>query len=214
LDSDVAEVTLRIAESIKESRGRLESATEELALHTDTLDKLRRLYSRQHASHQEVERATTQMRIAQSQLKTVHEELRVKTLEYERAQLQLERRQIRSPIDGIVIRVFKNRGESIFASEPIVVKVVQLDPLLAVFLVPLQEAQELKTKSTIGVRIGASAKLAQGTVEFVSPAADPQSGLTRVRVRIANPEEQLPCGATCYLLLDTASSPQLANVTP
>ena len=50
------------------------------------------------------------------------------------------------------------------------------------------------------------AKTVQGKIEFVSPTADPQSGLSRVRVRLPNPKERLPCGATCYLLLADVSS--------
>jgi RND family efflux transporter MFP subunit len=210
MDTAVLEVTLRIAKSIKESRGQLESATEELELQTKVVGKLEVLRSRQHASSQEIERAETQKRIAKARLKSVREELEVKALEYERALMQLERRRLRSPIDGIVTRILKDRGESVLLSDPVLVKVVQLDPLLVIFLVPADQAQALTNGKTIDVRIGETGTT-PGKIEFVSPTADPQSGLTRVRVRLPNPEERLPCGATCYLTLDDQSSSHLDN---
>ena len=210
MDSAVLEVTLKIARSVKQARGQLESATEELALQTKMFSKLEGLLERHHASSQEIERALTQRRIAQARLKAVREDLVIKTLEYERAVAQLERRRLRSPIDGIVTRIMKDRGESVLLSDPVLVKVVQLDPLLVIFLVPAEQARTLANDKSVDIRITDS-QTAKGQIEFVSPTADPQSGLTRVRVRVPNPDERLPCGATCYLLLDDHSPSQLAN---
>ena len=210
MDSAVLEVTLKIARSVKQARGQLESATEELALQTKMFSKLEGLLERQHASSQEIERALTQRRIAQARLKAVREDLVIKTLEYERAVAQLERRRLRSPIDGIVTRIMKDRGESVLLSDPVLVKVVQLDPLLVIFLVPAEQARTLANGKSVDIRITDS-QTAKGQIEFVSPTADPQSGLTRVRVRVPNSDERLPCGATCYLLLNDHSPSQLAN---
>ena len=129
----------------------------------------------------------------------------VRALEYERARLQLERSRLTSPIDGIVTRIFKNHGEFVSPNDPIVLKVVQLDPLLVVFSVPAKRGRELTMGQTVNVRLADSQNLVQGAVEFVSPTADPQSGTTRVRVRIPNPQERLPCGALCFLVLAEAS---------
>lgn len=211
MDAAVLEVNLQIAESVKESKGRLESAKQELELQTKMVAKLEQLYARQHASLQELERAQTQMRIAKSHLQSVQEEIQVKTLEYNRARLQVERRQLRSPIDGMVTRILRDRGESVLLSDPVILKVVQLDPLLVVFLVPADRARELKSESAVQVRFVDRSKAAEAIVEFVSPTTDPQSGLTRVRVRIPNPKERLPCGATCYLLLSDKPPSRLVS---
>jgi RND family efflux transporter MFP subunit len=211
MDAAVLEATLDIAKSIKESRGRLESALEELQLQTKMVGKLAELHTRQHASRQELERARAQQRIAEAHLKAVREELAVKTLEYRRAQVQLERRRLKSPIDGIVTRILKDRGESVSLSEPVIVKVVQLDPLLVVFLVPADLTPQLESGKQVNVKFADTAQIVKASVEFVSPTTDPQSGLTRVRVRLPNPKEQLPCGATCYLLLAEHGSSRLVS---
>ena len=148
LDSSIHELTLKIAQSIRESRGTLRSVQEELDQQTRTVQKLRALQTRAHASPQEIERAESQQRLAQARLQEVKDQLEVKSLEFERARMQLRRRQVRSPIDGIVTLVLKDRGESVMANDPVLVQVVQLDPLLAVFLVPAQQARQLKPKQT------------------------------------------------------------------
>jgi RND family efflux transporter MFP subunit len=205
MDAAVLEVTLQIASSIMESRGLLESATEELKLQTRMVGKLEELHARKHASFQELERAQAQMRIAEAQLKAVREELEIKALERERARIQIEQLRLRSPIDGIVTRIFKAHGECVLPSDPVILKVVQLDPLLVVYLVPADRASALKRGQVVNMQIADFDGITRGVVEFVSPTADPQSGLTRVRVRLPNPDETLPCGATCYLLLDDQS---------
>ena len=130
----------------------------------------------------------------------------VRTHEYERAGAQLEQRRIVSPIAGIVTQIYKDEGEFVSPSDPVVVKIVQLDPLLVVFLVPVVEARELAAEASVKVRIDSAEQPVEGVVEFVSPTADAQSGTTRVRVRIANPGEKIPSGANCHLLLPGRSA--------
>lgn len=213
LDTDVLEATLNIARTAMESRGRLDSAIEELALQTEIVDKLEQLLLKQHASFQEVERAAAQKRIADAQLRAVQEEQEVKMLEYERARLQLERRRLTAPINGIVTQIFRDPGEFVSPSSPVILRIVQLDPLLVVFLVPAEVSRGLKVDQPVSVRIERS-PVVEGNVEFVSPTADPQSGTARVRVRIPNPQAKLPSGAPCRLLLTDTSAPLSGAARP
>lgn len=201
LDDSLLKATVAIAKSTMEAGGRLELAEAEVALQSDILARVKELSERNHASRQEIERAETQLRIAAARLQTVRDENAIRALEYERAHLQLEQRRLISPIAGVVIRIFKDRGEFVSMSDPAVIKVVQLDPLLVVFSVPAESARELAVGQAVQVRIAEVEKPVEGEVEFVSPTADPQSSTTRVRVRLPNPQEQLPCGVTCRLLL-------------
>ncbi|WP_419193815.1 efflux RND transporter periplasmic adaptor subunit [Novipirellula herctigrandis] len=211
MDDSVLEVTLEIAKSIKQSRGRLESAMEDLHQQTITVKKLNELIARKHASSQELDRAESKRRIAQANLKAIQEELQVKTLEYERTLVQLEKRCLRSPIDGVVTRVLRDCGESVLPSDPVIVRVVQLDPLLVIFLVPADLARELSVGRAVNVRFMDPTHMASGSIEFVSPTIDPQSGTTRVRVRLPNPDERLHCGTTCYLDFADTYSPLAAK---
>lgn len=211
LDEAVLRATLAIAKNAMESQGRLESAEAELELQSKIVDKLHKLLERRHASPQEIERAESQKKIAAAYVRTIREEHCTKSLEYERVRLQFERRRLTSPIDGIVTQIFKDRGEFVSLSDPVVLKVVQLDPLLVVFFVPARHGRVLSNGETVDVHIADSAAPVQGKIEFVSPAVDPQSGTMRVRVRIPNPEERLMSGLPCRLIL-ADEFPQLADV--
>ena len=70
------------------------------------------------------------------------------------------------------------------------------------FSVPAAYGRELKIDQSVEIRIGISDRLANGNIEFVSPTANPQSGTVRVRVRVPNPDEALPSGTNCRLILD------------
>ncbi len=213
LDDDVTKATLDIAKAGMESCGRLEAAVAELRMHQESLEKLKELLQRSHATQREVDRARAQTEMAEARVKAAREELRLKMLEYQRTQTQLEQRRVLSPIDGVVTQLFKDEGEFVSPNDPVVVKVVQLDPMLVVFSVPLEKAGELNAEKSVRVRIDVANRTVQGVVEFVSPTADAQSGTTRVRVRIPNPGEAIPSGVTCHLLLPEASE-ELANANP
>ena len=86
-------------------------------------------------------------------------------------------------------------------------KVVQLDPLLVVFAVPADYVRQLSTGQTIELRVASLDEALSGEIEFVSPTADPQSGTTRVRVRVPNPQERIPCGSACRLILPDEPRP-------
>ena len=213
LDDDVINATLDIAQAGMESFGRLEAAEAELRMHQESLEKLKELLKRNHATQREVDRARAQQEMAEARVKATREELRVKALEYARTRSQLEQRQVVSPINGVTTHLYKDEGEFVSPNDPVVIKVVQLDPLLVVFSVPLAEAGKLTAEEPVSVRIESAKQTVQGVVEFVSPTADAQSGTTRVRVRIPNPGESVPSGVTCHLVLPRDPQ-ELANATP
>lgn len=199
LDQTVLTRSLEIARAAMDSRGRLEAAKAEARMHQETLDQLEQLLVRGHASQREIDRAQAQRDMAQARLQATQEELGVRSLEFDRTRAQLQERCVRAPIDGIVTQVYKDASEYVSPNDPNVVKIVQLDPLLIVFSVPIADAKSLAAAHAVPVKQGE--RLIQGTVEFVSPMADAQSGTVRVRVRIPNPGESIPGGVSCHLVL-------------
>ena len=202
LEDEVLRASLEIARQTMESDGRLESAKAELEFQEQWLQKLRELQQRDHASVREVERVLSQRNVAAARMKSVLEEIEVRRLEYRRIEVQLKQRRITSPLDGVVTRIYKDQGEFVSPSDPVVLKVVQLDPLLVVFPAPLTAASQLKPDQEVRVQIDGVPDTVRGLVEFISPTPDAQSRTTSVRVRLPNPNEQLPCGAACKLLLE------------
>ena len=211
LNEDVHEASLGMAKEKLEAKGRRNSAQAELNMQQDRYLKLIGLYQRGNASQIEVDRAKTQLDVAKASLESVDDDFRIATFEFQRAKAQLELRRLRSPIDGVVTRVHKETGEFVSASDPVVVSVVQLNPLKSIFSVPQSAVRQLKSGDLVDVQVGRERIAASGMVEFVSPTTDAQSGTCRVTVKIDNTDGQLQSGDICVLQLSDVSDDRQRN---
>lgn len=210
LDDAVLQASLEVARAGMNAEGELASAKTQLELRKVDLEKLNELFTRNHASRKELDRVSGEVRIAEARLQSVREDLEVRRLEYARIEAQLKQRQIRSTIDGVVVEVRKDRGEFVSPSDPVVARVVQLDPLLLVFSVPTDRRGEVSQGNNVPLEIGTAQAKATGVVEYVSPTADASSGTFRVKVRLPNPDGRWLGGERSVLLLDTPG----ATVSP
>lgn len=199
LNDDVLASTLEISKAAMESKGKLNLAKADLADQESKLRKLKALYGRGNASQVELDRAASMAEMARARLEQVSDELRLKALEIERTERQLEQLRLRTPIDGVVTEIYKDPGEFLSISEPIVVRVIALDPLMVVFPVPQEKASSMRRESRIPLLVGPTRIEATGIIEYVSPVTDAQSGTRKVKVRIDNSRKQWPCGSICRL---------------
>ena len=199
INESVLLAALEVVNESANSKGKLNSALAEWRMQQQRLERIEGLFSRQHASQNELDRVRSQLEIAQAQVESARDELRVKVREAKKIEAQLELRRLRTPIDGVVTRIFKETGEFVSVNEPAVVRVVQLNPLKVIFSIPHEDAKLLQAGRLIDVQIGLKKEPASGLVEFVSPTADAQSGTCRVKVRIDNPGLKWPSGVECRL---------------
>jgi len=127
----------------------------------------------------------------------MEKEADLKRLEAERAiaLFEAEQREIRSPIDGVVVRCFKEPGESVGRVEPIV-EVMDTRRLLLLFHLDSRLHDLLSIGDTIPVSFPEMRgdSTAEATVHFIDPEVDAKSGLFRVRLLLPNPEGKLKPG--------------------
>lgn len=215
LNDDVLKVSLEVAKAGMNATGELETAQTQLDLKKVELEKLKQLFEREHASQQELDRVLGELRVAESRLLTVREDLEVRRLEHARIKAQLSQREIRSTIDGIIVDVKKDEGEFVSPSDPVVARVVQLNPLRVVFSVPNERRVDIRKRQNVRMQI-AGGEIASGVVEHVSPVADASSGTFQVNVKLPNPAGRWHGGEKSVLLLDksTEQEAQIANNTP
>ena len=199
------EISLRIAERHQESRGKLDSAKAELRLRQARVDKFAELLERAHATREEVDRAEIERDIAAAAVLIAEEEAAVRMLERDRIAVQLRRRTVRCPIDGVVVECRKEIGEFVSPADPIVLTVVQLNPLRATFNVPEDLADRVVEGQRATVTLVASDEDVDAQVEFVSPVVDSESGTVRVRVRIPNADQTIRAGAACAMQVESLS---------
>ena len=134
LNDEVLVASLAVGKETTESAGATKSAMAELKMQQDRFNKLNGLFERQHASQIELDRAKSQLEIATAKVESVQDDLRIKKLEMKRIQAQLEQRKLRTPISGVVTEIFKDEGEFVSPADPVVMRVVQLNPLRIIFL--------------------------------------------------------------------------------
>jgi RND family efflux transporter MFP subunit len=201
LDNDVHLALLAIAEKSMNSKGKLDSARAELELQKDRLKRFQALREHGHARQEEVDRTRTEVAIAEGQVTAAQEELAIREMEYRKIVTQLERRVIRSPIDGVIAKRHKDEGEFVAPNSPETFTVVQLDPLLAAFSVMSAQAGKLRTGQEVEVRFAGVGQPAKGTIEFIAPVTDAESGTVLVKVRIDNPDGSYRSGERCSIRL-------------
>jgi RND family efflux transporter MFP subunit len=221
LDHDVLVALLAIAEQSMRSTGTLDSAQAELQLRQSRLEKLELLRAQGHASQEEIERARTDVTIAAAQVRTAQEEQLIRKLEYEKIKLQVEHRLLRAPIDGVISRIAKDKGEYVAPNDPRVMTLVQLDPLTATFSLSVPQAAQLALGQKVTLRpldaldqVSAAAAAVEGSVEFIAPVTDAESGTVRVKVRIENPDGRNRSGERCSLQLPDPNVGHTPSGTP
>lgn len=206
LNQEELACSLKIAAKQREAFGQLHAALAEHRLREERLMQLIALRSSDHATQEEVNRATAEKEVAQARVLAAQDVLQVKELEYDRIQTQLERRIIRSPVSGVVREVYKEEGEFVAPTDPIVLSVVQLDPLLATFSVPAGKSIGLKAEQPVRVQLTSDPATVGAKIECISPVINAQSGTVIVKVRFANPKERYRSGGRCMLFLPDKSS--------
>lgn len=199
LDDEVHRMLLEIAKQQMEATGRLDSAAAELQLHTSRHAKLVELRRVGQAYQQEVDRARADVEVAQGRLLAMKEEAALKRLEYRKIEVQLQRRTVAAPVDGVVTKLTKNLGEYVSPVDPEVVTIVQLNPLRATFLMDRAAAQQLRLGQDVTVAFPDSSASSPGVVEYVSELTDAESGTVPVKVRINNLEGKYRSGERCVL---------------
>jgi multidrug efflux pump subunit AcrA (membrane-fusion protein) len=132
----------------------------------------------------------------------------------EQAQLQLDRRRLRSPLTGEIVEVHRHRGEWLEAGQR-VLRIVRLDRLKVEGFAESRAVNGSLRGSAVRVRVPVTETdqpaTLKGTLVFVSPEIDPVNGQVRVWAEIENPDLVLRPGLPVEMWIDpvnrTATKP-------
>lgn len=138
----------------------------------------------------EAEQLATQGRLDQLIAQKKREALEHSFAEGERLQ-----RQINAPISGVVTKIMPDIGEWAKAGDP-VLHLVDTKVGVLRLAIPHGAANTLKLGQTHLIRLepGSAVATVEGQVRFVSPVADPASGLVQVELRFNNPGQRIKTG--------------------
>ncbi len=219
LDNRVQEAQLKIAVAQSESLAQIKIAKSELNLAGDKYDKLTRLKKQGTAHSSEVTRAAANMKIAEGNLQLAEEEQKIAALRVGQIRAEIEKRTLRSPIDGVVLEINRDVAESVDQQsgtstsdrELVLVRVAKLDLLYLVIHLPAGPARHLKKGDRFPVQILLENELNKtnndaaiktvGEIEFISPAIDPSSETVRTRLLIQNRDGKIRSGSHAVAII-------------
>lgn len=182
---------------LQEARAREETLREQLA-------QAKRLHATDTISRKQMEDERLAYRAAVADLAELEIGKRQQQVEHELARENLNRRSLRAPVSGVVARLHYRIGESVSAHEP-VVRLVNTQRILFTGNVAAHLGTALQVGDSIDVLIGHGAhQLARSAeITFVSPVADPASGLLEVKAEFDNEGVDLRPGLAGRFVLDS-----------
>lgn len=200
IDSRVERSAAEAARTRSEALGALKLAQAKRDAATLKADRLKSLseegfVSTQARDEAEAERATTEAEVQAAQ-----ENLEIARLEYKEAVEQVKRRELRSPIAGVVMDQYLHPGSLVDNSEgkkPIL-KLAQTNTLVVESILPFSYYQQIKpgTPATIVPESPLKGSYS-GLVKIVDRVVDSASGTFGVVVELENPSNNIPAGVRC-----------------
>lgn len=198
LDGRVQELQLEIAKHLSSTTSQIDAAQETLLKRRTISDRLEELRAKGHASESEIIRANMELAIAKSKLLAAQEEQAVREIECRRAEVQLLRRTITSPFDGVVAKIHRRQGEFLSPLHPEVATIIQVDRLLATFAIPSSQISMFKIGSEFNLEMD-NGRTVTAKVYRIGVETDAQSGTIEIKLVIENPQFQLRSGEICTL---------------
>ncbi|MAS97190.1 MAG: hypothetical protein CMO55_28705 [Verrucomicrobiales bacterium] len=203
LDSRILEANIAIAKAQAENAGKVEAAEADRKLNEDRFNIVAKLRRSGTTNSAEYERQKALLAVSAANVVVAEEESAVAKLQLARAKAEVESRILRSPIDGVVVDLSKDIGEAVIGSvSEVLAQVVEVKRLRARAHVPFHLTKALKVGDSIQARLeDGEETLVSGTIEFISPLADPATGTVPVEVKFKNSELTLQSGISAQLLV-------------
>ncbi len=212
-----AEVELEIARkeaanelAVREAQEELLVAQEDYTRGKESRDKFTRAITDSELAHLRLAATRAELKL----LRTQHEHEvaglteSLKAKDVEAATLTSQRRRITSPLDGVVVEVFKKPGEWVEPGEPIA-RVIRVDRLRAEGFIDADQA----ARDLVGAKVSLTLESAlptdktfSGELVFVSPEVDPVNRQTRVWAEITNPGPVLRPGLRARMRIEVPTT--------
>lgn len=132
--------------------------------------------------------------ISEHELDELMTEAKMAEMELREKRERLKLRSIVSPIKGIVVDVYRHRGDLVKQEK--IFRIAQIDPLHVETVLPSQMFSKIRAGQVYEVtaQLGGTYK---ARVSVVDRVIDPASGTFRVRLVLPNPRYDVPSGQHC-----------------
>lgn len=209
LDMEVERLTAEMARLQAQNDVEIRTGHAQVDFRQKEVARLDNLRSRDAVSEKLYDEADIERQLATLSLEANRTEKRMAEVEYERARARLDRRSIRSPVDGVVVDVTMSPGEYAHEQTPLMT-IAEIDPLHIECFVPVLRYKTVKTGMLAEVKPEAPVGgIYKAKVTVVDPVFDAASRTFGVRLELPNPDYKLPAGLRCsvrFLNTDSAAS--------
>ncbi|TWU41008.1 efflux RND transporter periplasmic adaptor subunit [Novipirellula artificiosorum] len=212
LDDDLQRSAVQIARLQAEMKGNLDATAAELSLQQSRAVILRELQQKDMARPDELRRAEADLEISQARDLTAREQAALRLLELQRYELQLERRQIRSPKRGVISHLYREPGEYVSPSDAVIARLLVIDKLIGVFNVPAEEIGMIRVGSPGRVYLRSTGSTIATQIQSIAPDIDGESGTVQIRVELDNSSHSLRAGDRCTLSISPDAQPSVSLV--
>jgi len=194
LDSNLQRIALELAQLKASNEGDINSERTRLAFRSSEAERAENLNSKQIVTTKVRNEAVTERDLAALSLAKAELEHKMAQVDLEQAQARLDRRSIRSPIDGVVSDLTIRLGEYVYEQTPLMT-IAEINPLYVKVFVPVRHYRNLRVGTDAEVMpeepIGGVYK---AKVTVVDRVFDTASSTFGVRLELPNPEYALPAG--------------------
>ncbi len=159
-----------------------------------------------------VEKSSLEVEQAEHEYTVAKLMLQAKEGEYRLAQQKAQRHQVVAPLDGVVVQVYRHRGEWVKPGES-VVRILRMDRLRAEGFVKADlVGQHLLGRAVRLVldRPGSPARALSGKIVFLDPEIDPVTRQVRIWVEVENKDLSLSPGMQANMTIE----PQAKSAQP
>lgn len=210
MDRALEALEVRRREVMLEDNARLdELRAKELTL-AEQVRAARTLLATGGVSRKQVEDEELALGTIIAERKSIEFAKRRERVELDLAREAYERRHLRSPIDGMVTRIVSRIGESVAPHEPVMV-VVDVRTVRFSGTVPIADVSRIRAGSSVVLQLGSDSEPLRRVAHlvFVSPVADPASGLVDVLAEFDNADGSVRPGTAGRIL-----GPSVASGSP
>lgn len=199
LESSVEQKTLDLAEAQAKSDTAVAIAEGRLDLSKRQLDRAREMAERNVGTRADLDIAVAQHRQAELEVLQAREVQSLQKFESDRARAILERRTVKSPIDGILLRRLIGPGEYVY-SQAQIAQIATINPLYVDVFLPtaLFDSIAVGQMATV-VPAEPIGGIYEAEVTAIDQVFDAASDTFGVRLVLPNPDNALPAGVDCKI---------------
>ena len=135
--------------------------------------------------------------ISNQELDEIETEKRLSELELDQKREQLKLRSIVSPIDGVIVDRYRNRGDLVKQEK--IFRIAQLNPLHVEAIAPAHLFRSIRLGQSYQVFLPLLNIQTTAKVSNLDRVIDAASGTFRVRLHLPNPKYELPSGLRCQI---------------